>query len=189
MNVRKLKLTVIAVALASALGGAYSLGHIQTFGEAHAATPPVPVISTQPPIAAGALPDMASIVERNGPAVVNISVTGSQKNAAQADLPQLDPDDPFYEFFRRFRIPQQRGGETPVRGQGSGFIVTADGTILTNAHVVDGADEVTVKLTDKREFKAKVKGLDKASDVAVLKIEASNLPTVKTGSATNTRVG
>ena len=189
MNVRKLKLTVIAVALASALGGAYSLGHIQTFGEAHAATPPVPVIATQPPIAAGALPDMASIVERNGPAVVNISVTGSQKNAAQADLPQLDPDDPFYEFFRRFRIPQQRGGETPVRGQGSGFIVTADGTILTNAHVVDGADEVTVKLTDKREFKAKVKGLDKASDVAVLKIEASNLPTVKTGSATNTRVG
>jgi serine protease Do len=104
-------------------------------------------------------------------------------------LPQLDPDDPFYEFFRRFGGPQLRGNEMPVRGQGSGFIVTADGTILTNAHVVDGADVVTVKLTDKREFKAKVKGLDKASDVAVLKIEASNLPTVRIGSAANTRVG
>lgn len=190
MQIRKLKLTVIAVALASAIGGAYSVGHIQTFGEAHAATQPAPVAAAQPAAPVGALPDMGSIVERNGPAVVNISVSGSRKVAAgQPDMPQLDPDDPFYEFFRRFRGPQQRGGETPVHGQGSGFIVTADGTILTNAHVVDGAEEVTVKLTDKREFKAKVRGLDKASDVAVLKIEASNLPTVRIGSAANTRVG
>lgn len=187
MNTRKLKLTVIAVALASALGGAYSAGHLQAFGMASAAPLPTPV-ATQP-APATALPDMGSIVERNGPAVVNISVTGSHKTGASAPgMPQLDPDDPFYEFFRRFRAPQQND-EAPVRGLGSGFIVTADGTILTNAHVVDGADEVTVKLTDKREFKAKVKGLDKASDVAVLKIEARDLPTVKIGSASNTRVG
>ena len=189
MQIRKLKLTVIAVAFAAALGGAYSLGQNQTFGETHAATLPTPVVTAQPSAPVGALPDMGNIVERNGPAVVNISVSGSRKTAGQPDMPQLDPDDPFYEFFRRFRSPQLGGGETPVHGQGSGFIVTADGTVLTNAHVVDGAEEVTVKLTDKREFKAKVKGLDKASDVAVLKIEAKDLPTVKIGSAANTRVG
>lgn len=193
MNAKKLKLTVIALSLASAIGGAYSLGHLQTIGEAQAATNSVPAATSPAASAvalpASALPDMGTIVERNGPAVVNISVTGTRKTGADADFPQLDPNDPFYEFFRRFRGPQQRGGEAPVRGLGSGFIVTADGTILTNAHVVDGADEVTVKLTDKREFKAKVKGLDKTSDVAVLKIEAKNLPTVRIGSSTATRVG
>ncbi|MFZ2268102.1 MAG: DegQ family serine endoprotease [Azonexus sp.] len=189
MQIRNLKLSVIAVAFAAALGGAYSLGHLETIGAAHAATPLAAIGAPQAPAPLGALPDMGSIVERNGPAVVNISVSSARKTGGQADMPQLDPDDPFYEFFRRFRGPQQRGGEAPVRGQGSGFIVSADGTILTNAHVVDGAEEVTVKLTDKREFKAKVKGLDKASDVAVLKIEASKLPTVKIGSAANTRVG
>lgn len=190
MPVRKLKLTVLALALTAALGGAYSLGHVQTIGEASAAPLPPPVAAPQALAPSAALPDMGSIVERNGPAVVNISITGSRKTGNnQADQLQIDPDDPFYEFFRRFRGAQPRGGETPVRGQGSGFIVTSDGTILTNAHVVEGAEEVTVKLTDKREFKAKVKGLDKASDVAVLKIEASNLPTVKIGSAANTRVG
>ncbi len=189
MPVRKLKLTVLALALSAALGGAYSLGHFQTIGEANAAPLPAPVAAAPVVTPGAALPDMGTIVERNGPAVVNISVTGSRKVANAQDQLQIDPNDPFYEFFRRFRGVQPRGGETPVRGQGSGFIVTPDGTILTNAHVVEGAEEVTVKLTDKREFKAKVKGLDKASDVAVLKIEASNLPTVKIGSAANTRVG
>ncbi|RIX49468.1 MAG: DegQ family serine endoprotease [Rhodocyclales bacterium GT-UBC] len=193
MNAKKLKLTVIALSLASAIGGAYSLGHLQTIGEAQAATNSVQTVSTPAAstgsLATNGLPDMGTIVERNGPAVVNISVTGTRKTGADVDFPQLDPNDPFYEFFRRFRGPLQRGGEAPVRGLGSGFIVSADGTILTNAHVVDGADEVTVKLTDKREFKAKVKGLDKTSDVAVLKIDAKNLPTVKIGSSTATRVG
>jgi serine protease Do len=103
-------------------------------------------------------------------------------------VPQIDPDDPFYEFFRRFggRMPH---GATPVQGQGSGFIVSGDGTILTNAHVVEDADEVTVKLNDKREFKAKVLGADKTSDVAVLKIEAQNLPTVRVGTSAQTQVG
>lgn len=191
MNSRKLKLTVITVALVSALGGAYSVEHLKNFGEAQAAPLAAPAVAAQLPAPVGALPDMRSIVERNGPAVVNITVTGSRQVAAGlSGMPQLNPNDPLFEFFRRFGVPQQRGGgEAEVHSEGSGFIVSADGTILTNAHVVDGADEVTVKLTDKREFKAKVKGFDKASDVAVLKIEASNLPTVKIGSASNTRVG
>lgn len=184
MKIQTLKMTVIAVALASAMGGAYSIGHSQAASEPQAATqvaPPAPAVA----IPATPLPDLGVIVERNGPAVVNISVSGSrQVNAAFGD-----PGDPFYEFFRRFRGAVPHGGETPVRGQGSGFIITADGTILTNAHVVEEADEVTVKLTDKREFKAKVMGLDKTSDVAVLKIEASNLPTVRIGNTANTRVG
>jgi serine protease Do len=116
-------------------------------------------------------------------------VTGMVKTASPfSGMPQLDPDDPFSEFFRHFQpnIPQ---GETPVSAMGSGFIVKSNGVVLTNAHVVADADEVTVKLTDKREFKAKVIGIDKPTDVAVLKIDASNLPTVKIGSTQNTKVG
>jgi serine protease Do len=135
-----------------------------------------------------ALPDFTEIVARQGPAVVNISINGSRKAGPFGGMPQLDPDDPFYEFFRRFQGPQSRE-RVPVQGQGSGFIINAEGYILTNAHVVDDADEVTVKLTDKREFKAKVVGVDKPTDVAVLKIEAHGLPTVNIGSSENSRVG
>jgi serine protease Do len=133
-----------------------------------------------------ALPDFSSLVDKYGPAVVNVSVTGTVKTNTQM-FPGMDPDDPFWQFFRRFQ-PMPRG-EQPVRGLGSGFIVSPEGIILTNAHVVDGADEVTVKLTDKREFKAKVVGVDKQSDVAVLKIAASNLPTVKLGDSAGVKVG
>jgi serine protease Do len=170
---KALKMTVAAVAVAAAVGGAYSFGHLQTITSANAATSAAvvtPNANTPPlaPVAGAALPDMRSIVAANAPAVVNISVSGTRKTSMA--IPQLDPDDPFYQFFRRFggQIPH---GTTPVQGQGSGFIVSADGTILTNAHVVEDADEVTVKLNDKREFKAKVLGADKASDVAVLKID------------------
>jgi len=188
MNVKGLKLTVAATAIAAALTAGYSLGTNSFFDNAHAANPPVVVAATQTAPAV-TLPDMSGIVARNGPAVVNISVSGTRKSSmGPSEMPQLDPNDPFYEFFKRFGVPQQRG-EAPMRGQGSGFIVSPDGTILTNAHVVEGADEVTVKLTDKREFKAKVLGTDKASDVAVLKIDARNLPVVTNGSTTNTRVG
>ncbi|MBV2235616.1 MAG: DegQ family serine endoprotease [Sterolibacterium sp.] len=134
-----------------------------------------------------ALPDFTDIVARQGMAVVNISVNGTRK-ASGFGLPQLDPNDPFYEFFRRFQGPQPRE-RVPVQGQGSGFIISGDGYVLTNAHVVDDADEVTVKLTDKREFKAKVIGVDRPTDVAVLKIEAQGLPTVTIGSSEKSRVG
>ncbi len=132
------------------------------------------------------LPDFTGIVERNGPAVVNISVV--QEATGTADMPQQQPGDPFFEFFRRFGvpIPQER---IPARGMGSGFIISPDGLMLTNAHVVASAKEVTVKLTDKREYRAKVLGVDKATDVALLKIEATNLPTVKLGTSTDLKVG
>jgi len=188
MNANRLKLTVGAAAVIAALTGAYSLGNIEALGKVHAATPAT-LAAGALGVPGSALPDMSEIVARNGQAVVNISVSATRKaDNGQADMPQIDPDDPFYEFFRRFRIPQAQG-EVPVRGQGSGFIIDANGTVLTNAHVVDGADEVTVKLTDKREFNAKVLGMDKASDVAVLKIDGKNLPVVKTGSSSGTRVG
>lgn len=189
MKRNTLKLSLAAAAISAALGGSYVLG------QANAATGPgqeTPAVAMAAPLAAPAgLPDMSAIVARNGAAVVNISVSGTRKVAASAgDIPGMDPDDPFYEFFRRFGVPQGKGqGQAPLRGQGSGFILSSDGTILTNAHVVEGADEVTVKLGDKREFKAKILGTDKASDVAVLKIEARDLPTVRPGNSANTRVG
>ena len=186
MNVNGLKLTIAATAVAAALTAGYSLGTSPLLGHAQAATA---VVAAQAPAPSAILPDMSGIVARNGPAVVNISVSGTRKTRlGMPDMQQLDPNDPFYEFFRHFGVPRQQG-EAPTRGQGSGFIVRPDGTILTNAHVVDGADEVTVKLIDKREFKAKVLGMDKASDVAVLKIDAKNLPVVTNGTAANARVG
>jgi len=189
MNANRLKLSAAAVAVAAALAGSYSLGnYFPAVSHAHAAVEPAAAVLSATP--AVSLPDMSGIVARNGPAVVNISVSGTRKLAAESqEIPGLDRNDPFYEFFRRFGGGPQQQGEAPVHGLGSGFIISPDGTILTNAHVVDGADEVTVKLTDKREFKAKVLGLDKASDVAVLKIDAKNLPVLKAGSTSNVRVG
>ena len=136
-----------------------------------------------------ALPDFSSIVEKYGPAVVNVRVSGVVKTGGQEpQMPQFDPDDPFSQFFRHFQQPGP-SERTPMRGMGSGFIVSPDGIVLTNAHVVDGADEVIVKLTDKREFKARVLGADKLTDVAVLKIDAHDLPVVKIGDAGKERVG
>jgi serine protease Do len=136
--------------------------------------------------AANTLPDFARITERYGPAVVNISVSGMRK-ASAAD--PGDDDDPA-DFLRRFQ-QGPRGGQrsVPVAGLGSGFIVSADGLVLTNAHVVQDASEVTVKLTDRREFRAKVLGSDARTDVAVLKIDASNLPVVQLGDVKALRAG
>src|SRR6202007_79912 len=97
--------------------------------------------------------------------------------------------DPFSQFFRQFGMPVPQQQDVPVHGLGSGFIVSPDRPILTNAHVVDGARDVTVKLTDRREFKAKVIGVDKASDIAVLKISAGNLPTVRMDTTDDVKVG
>lgn len=141
------------------------------------------------PVAAQTLPDFTVLVERYGPAVVNISVTHNVKAGFNGpQFPGLGKDDPFFEFFKRFQgqIPQN---EMPTRGLGSGFIINSNGTILTNAHVVADAQEVTVKLTDKREFKARVVGTDPQTDVAVLKIDAGDLPTVKLGDSNAVRVG
>ena len=124
------------------------------------------------------LPDFAGLVERVGPAVVNItSVTPAREVSGEA----LDPDDPFSDFFRRFQMPNPRFQTPPQRGEGSGFIIDPNGIILTNAHVVANGADVTVRLTDRREFSAKVLGIDKRTDVAVLRIPAKGLPSVKFG--------
>lgn len=137
------------------------------------------------------LPDFTELAERQGAAVVNISTTQVTRSSQMSPFP-FDENDPAFEFFKRF-IPRHPGGAAPRefenKSLGSGFIVSGDGFILTNAHVVDGADEVTVRLTDKREFKAKIIGADKRTDVALIRIEASGLPTVKLGDPAQLKVG
>jgi len=140
------------------------------------------------------LPDFTELVEKQGATVVNISTTQVIKGRRGGPQFPFDGDDAAQELLRRFfpgQIPNHPGvpQEFKNRSLGSGFIVSADGHILTNAHVVDGADEVLVKLTDKREFKAKVLGADKRTDVALIKIEASNLPVAKLGDSTRLKVG
>ncbi|MFA9439889.1 DegQ family serine endoprotease [Uliginosibacterium sp. sgz301328] len=146
---------------------------------------------TVPPSARPALPDFSALVEQVGPAVVNIRVTSVSK---EDDDDAAMEQDPFYDFFRRFGIPapnMPRGQAQPriSQGEGSGFIVSGDGYVLTNAHVVADATDVTVKLTDKREFKAKVIGSDTRTDVALIKIDATGLPFVRIGDAQRARVG
>jgi serine protease Do len=134
---------------------------------------------------------VADLVEKQGPAVVNISTTKMVKRGAEGFPFPLPDDDEMQDFFRRF-FPGAPGGpaqEIPAHAAGSGFIVSSDGYILTNAHVVKGADEVVVKLIDKRKFTAKVVGADSRTDVAVIKIQAGNLPAVKLGDPTKLRVG
>jgi len=137
------------------------------------------------------LPDFTELAEKQGPAVVNISTTQVMRGNQGMPFP-FDENDPAFEFFKRF-IPRGPGGNTPRefenKSLGSGFIVSQDGYLLTNAHVVEGADEVTVRLTDKREFKAKIIGADKRTDIALLKIEASGLPAVKMGDPGQLKVG
>ncbi len=134
------------------------------------------------------LPDFTELVEKQGPAVVNVSTTQIIR-APQAfqGMPNLPENDPFYEFFRRFapQVPREQESQS----LGSGFIISADGYILTNAHVVDRADKITVRLTDKREFKAKVIGADKRTDVALLKIDATGLPKITLGNPELIKVG
>ena len=195
MNTLSLKNTRLVMALiaAGAIGGA-SVSVLQNTRAALAlpvaapATAPFAAPLARAPIAPA---DFAQITAQYGPAVVNISVSGSTRASNDTPLAGRDQrEDPFgndtlREFMRRFQQGQPQGAptETPTRGQGSGFIVSADGIILTNAHVVRGAQEVSVKLTDRREFVAKVLGVDPKTDIAVLKIAATNLPTVTLGKA------
>ncbi|MDB5808960.1 MAG: peptidase [Betaproteobacteria bacterium] len=181
---------VVAGVIAGAAAGGYVAQHSVTPDFASAAnTPSTTAAAAVQPGARAAVPDFTSIVEEAGAAVVNVSVVGKAEKTAGPAVPELDPSNPFYEFFRQFRGQIPRGEQSPVQGLGSGFIVRSDGLILTNAHVVAEANTVTVKLTDKREFKAKVLGIDKPSDVAVIKIEATNLPTVKIDKSDDVRVG
>ncbi len=137
------------------------------------------------------LPDFTELVEKFGPAVVNISTTSTSRgNPLAGQMPNIPEDDPFYEFFRRFvPNPGQQPREFQSQSLGSGFILSADGYVLTNAHVVEAADEITVKLTDKRELKARVIGSDKRTDIALLKIEATGLPAVRVGDPNRLKVG
>ncbi|MCY1170946.1 peptidase [compost metagenome] len=193
---------VIALLTAGAIGGA-GVGAFNALQTPSIAAPLAALSSS----AAGdisssaVVPNFPQITERYGPAVVNISVTGTTKVSDESAMAQGDDDafsgDPFLEFFRRFQQGQGqrpgngRGGqqEVPTRGQGSGFIVSSDGIILTNAHVVKDAKEVTVKLTDRREFRAKVLGSDPKTDIAVLRIDAKNLPVVTLGKTSDLKVG
>jgi len=184
MNRTAIKKTAIAAALVLAFGA--GAGSIRVFQPVHAEPQAAAQSVTAPAAPLVALPDFSVLVDRYGPAVVNISVTQKVKTAFGAQ--GIDRNDPFFEFFRRFGLPMP-DRMPPSRGQGSGFIVDSGGLILTNAHVVADAAEVTVKLTDRREFSATVVGSDPQTDVAVLRIDARNLPTVRLGDSNGVRVG
>ncbi len=145
------------------------------------------------------LPDFTELAEKQGPSVVNISVTQVVQGQGIGGFPGMPNDEAFNELFRRFGlpipgVPGGPGGQVPPQefksnSLGSGFIISADGYILTNAHVVNEADEVIVKLSDKREFKAKIIGADRRTDVALLKIDATGLPKVNVGDPAKLKVG
>ncbi|MDT8364455.1 MAG: DegQ family serine endoprotease [Nitrosomonas sp.] len=138
------------------------------------------------------LPDFTQLAEVQGQAVVNISTVQTLQMGVEQFLPKipnLPEDSPFYDFFRRYMQPHSGPRKYESRSLGSGFIISRDGYILTNAHVVESANEITVKLADKREFKATVIGADKKTDVALIKIEANDLPVVKQGDPDKLRVG
>lgn len=188
LRMRKL----IAVAVIATAG--FGLARLDTPWMSHAeaaSPPPVPVAAVTSNNAAVTLPNFTSLVQRYGPAVVNITVTEKTHRMGFSSN-QSNQDDPFFQFFKGFPSPfnlPPGGGTQIMRGLGSGFIVSPDGYILTNAHVVDKATEVTVKLTDRREYRAKVIGVDKKSDIAVIKINAKNLPVVTIGNADKVQVG
>jgi serine protease Do len=177
----------------------FAAGHHEESLAQPAATPTAPAKGARTTPVAG-LPDMASIAARFGPAVVNISVSGTHKlsttggaagDAADA-APGASDDDEMRDFLRAFQrrcggLPPQR--RMPVRGEGSGFIVRADGLVLTNAHVVSAADKVVVRLTDRREYRAKVLGFDKHTDLVLLEIDATALPRVVLAPTQPPRVG
>jgi serine protease Do len=200
---RKPLIAAIVGALTIAVpAGAIYMGSVSRAAATTAAAAPPPAATTAPNAATPGvmLPDFSSMVQKFGPAVVNISVVtkvptnydsqdeeGDQGDDSGNDFNPFGPNSPFAPFFRGmpFRTPQP----APVRGEGSGFIIHPDGVIMTNAHVVNGASEVTVRLTDRREYTAKVIGVDTRSDIAIVKIPAKDLPTVRIGDSRTLRVG
>ena len=187
---------VIVAALAGCGGG--TPGTAERGPEARTAPPAAAPVPREPSpgttaAAARGLPDFTDLVARYGPAVVNVSVVERGRAARLQDDGSASPEDPLHDFFRRFGVPPPRGGGggggVPARGEGSGFLITPDGYILTNAHVVEGAGEVTVRTTDRREFVAKIVGVDRRTDVAVIKIDAKDMPTVRLGDPSKLRPG
>jgi serine protease Do len=174
-------LAIVLAATGAGFGASHWLDEVDMLSQARAAPAEAPAA---PARAMQMLPDFATLVEQNGGAVVNITtVQKAQRGGNQ---------DPRLELLRRFGIPvpvPDPDQAQPARGLGSGFILSSDGYILTNAHVVADAAEVTVRLTDRREFAAKVVGVDRHTDVAVLKIQARDLPTAKVGDPERVRVG
>jgi serine protease Do len=176
------------------------VAHQRTHADAGSALAPPVALSTPPasaPLAVSqapasgrvtGLPDFSDLVAHNGAAVVNISVVEKAQKGGAPGNDQNDADDPLSQFFRHYQMPAPEHAP-PSHGIGSGFIVSPDGYILTNAHVVADASEVTVKLTDRREFVAKVIGVDKRSDVALIKIAAGGLPIVHFGDSSKLRPG
>lgn len=194
MQAKTFKRSVVALAVAGAFATGVVIADHVGVRQALAVSHPTAAVAVAPaPGASIVLPDFAALVAQQGPAVVQISVTQSAEKGARGrpDAPDLGEMFPGFPGFRGFRgLPDPDGGEGPqARGMGSGFVIGADGLILTNAHVVAHADEVSVRLADNREFKAKVLGSDKMTDVAVIKIDAKDLPTVKVGNPEGTRVG
>jgi len=186
----KVKTLVAAIALAT--GG---LATLSTYQPVASATP-TPVATVSDP--AMGLPDFTTLVQQNSDAVVNIVTTGKQETAANQGMPEDDEDNPLNELRKHFMDPRQfgdprnfghRGEGGTLHGLASGFIISPDGYVITNYHVVDGAVQIRVKLNDKREFDAKLVGSDKLSDIALLKIDAANLPAVTIGDAGSLKVG
>ena len=157
---------------------------------ASAANAGISAATSQAATVSVALPNFTALIKKEGPAVINISTVRKMREEAPLQaIPGLPPNDPFYEFFRRFAPGEEAPREYRGQSLGSGFIVSADGYVLTNAHVVEDAEEVTVKLTDQREFKATVIGSDRRSDIALLKIPAKGLPVVNIGDSSKLEVG
>lgn len=185
-----LRKKVLTLAIATALVGAGLGGYVESrdlilsAAQAAAVTPNAPAAGAA---IASNLPDFTRLADRYGPAVVNVTVN-IKRGDVDHDEDAGNGADPLEQFFRRYGRPPQQS-EAPTAAVGSGFIIRADGIVLTNAHVVDHATDVTVKLTDGREFQAKVLGVDERSDVAVLKIDGRDFPTVTIGKSAATRVG
>ena len=204
MKIKPLSAALIAAGvLAVGTAGAIDLpswlkpGATSTAATAPATVAPLPNTTSAPTpvpmLAAQGVPNYRAIFKQSGPAVVGVTVAGMHKTSAEEQgLPPGMESDPFFKFFRGMPGFQQRGpqgGQVPFKGLGSGFIISADGLILTNAHVVRDAKEVTVKLSDRREFAAKVLGSDTTTDIAVLRINAKDLPVVRLGDARLLEVG
>jgi serine protease Do len=187
-NIRTWSLAVIAGIFVVVV--AHQRSHADAALSGSGAAPATAPLAASPAPASGrvtGLPDFSGLVAENGAAVVNISVIEKPQRAANVGEPG-DAEDPLSQFFHRFQMPAPEHAP-PSHGIGSGFIVSSDGYILTNAHVVADASEVTVKLTDRREFVAKVIGVDKHSDVALIKIAATGLPIVHLGDSSRLKPG